>query len=369
VTGKEGPYEIGMLNVLTRETDLSLAGNNVETIPQTNFAAIRLKRDVLKRSHIGGMVLSKDSRGGHYNRTFALDGRLMFNNNLNLTGYAAKTQTTGMKGDDHNLHLQGSWGSDLFYTRAAFSDIGANFNPEMGFLQWRDVRKYYMQMFVSPRPDFLNTRQTHFSYELDYITDHDNVLQYRTIQPGITNVFNDESYVFIGLTNYYDLIPAPGFILGKTFVPGGIYKYNVFGLSYRSDYSRRIGGSFRGGAGTFYDGTFRGTTLAAYVRPNDKLSLYIDWNRNLIDVPFPDGKFTTNIVSGRLNYSFNTRLYAKWYLQWNDFDQRWVSNFLLHFIHTPGSDFYLVYNEEHAYGNLSWTNRALIAKLTYLFRI
>jgi hypothetical protein len=204
---------------------------------------------------------------------------------------------------------------------------------------------------------------------LDYVNDHNNVLQYRTIQPGIMNVFNDESYVFAGITNYYDLIPEPGFILGQTFIPGGIYRYTVFGLSYQSDYSRKIGGGFRAGTGSFYDGRFTGTTISSYVKPSDKLSLELSWNWNEVDVPFPDGHFYSNIFAGRINYSFTTNLYAKWYLQWNDFTDRVISNFLLHFIHTPGSDFYLVYNEEHSYIPVHRTERALLAKLTYLLNL
>ncbi|MFQ5750594.1 MAG: hypothetical protein ACE5HI_01235, partial [bacterium] len=61
---------------------------------------------------------------------------------------------------------------------------------------------------------------------------------------------------------------------------------------------------------------------------------------------------------------------AKAYVQWNHFDKRIISNFLINFIHSPGSDFYLVYNEEwNTQGSFQTTNRTILAKLTYLINL
>lgn len=371
VTGKEGPYEIGMLDVFTDDVKYTnLNGDRVE-IPQVNFSAFRLKRDVFKRSYVGFMGLSKDpTRGGRYNRTFAVDGAFTFDNNLNVKGYVAKTQTPGVKGKDWNSHVDVTWGSDLFYTRARFTDIGRNFNPEMGFLQWRDIRKYDFGFSVSPRPKFLNTRQTHLSFDVEYITDHDGELQFRTFNPGILNVFNDESYLFLTYINYYDNIPAPGFYLGPAFIPGGIYKYDIAGVQYRSDSSKKVSGGVRFGGGTFYDGTWYGLTLSSRLRPSDRVAVDLRWNWNRVDVPFPDGQFTTNIVSTRFNYSFTPTLFFKAFVQWNSLDDRIISNLLLNFIHREGSDFYLVYNEEwNTAGRVRVANRTVLAKFTYLLNL
>ncbi len=96
MTGKQGPYEIGLLDVYTNS-------NNDLGILKTNYAALRIKRDVLQRSYIGFMGLSRDSEiRDDYNRTFAVDGSFSFDNNINVNGYFAKTQTPGLKGKDIN---------------------------------------------------------------------------------------------------------------------------------------------------------------------------------------------------------------------------------------------------------------------------
>ncbi|TDI94853.1 MAG: hypothetical protein E2O76_14675 [Caldithrix sp.] len=368
MTGKEGPYEIGLLNVYTN--------SNNSGIPKTNYAALRVKRDVLQRSYIGFMGLSRDSkREGDYNRTFAVDGSFSFDNNINVNGYFAKTQTPGLKGKDTNSFVDFSWGTDMFYTNASFTDIGQNFNPEMGFLQWQDIRRYTLKLTSSPRPKLFNTRQTYLSYELDYITDHNNQLQYRIIEPTIYNMFNDESYIFVGLSNYYDLVPVPldstdSFQLGPTVIPPGIYKYNIFGVSYGSDLSRKISGIIQGGAGSFYNGEYQSVGLYTYLRPDDRFAIDLNWEWNRVDVPFPNGKFTTSILGARINYSFTTDLFAKAYIQWNDVEKKIISNFLVRYRYKPGSDFYFVYNEEsNTGGKFRTANRTLIAKFTYLLNI
>lgn len=367
LTGKEGPYEVGFLNVLTNDIHYVNGNNTAVDIPETNYSALRIKRDVFSRSYIGFLGLSKDPlRQSNSNRTFALDGKFAFDNNLTIKGYVAKTHTPGLKGKDYNGFLDVSWGTDLFSAQASFTDIGENFNPEMGFLQWIDIRKYHAQVNFNPRPKILNTRQSFFSYDLEYITDHNDVLQFRTFFGSLYNQFNNDAYFYLGYINYYDNVPAPGFYLGNTFIPGGIYRYQLGTVGYGSDMSKKLAGSVFGGGGTFYDGYFWTANVSGFLRPGDRISMDVDWEWNKVDVPFPDGTFTTNILATRFNYSFTTELFVKAFVQWNSFDKKVLSNVLLNYKYSPGSDFYLVYNEEWStLRRFKTANRTILAKLTY----
>ncbi|MFQ5641363.1 MAG: DUF5916 domain-containing protein [bacterium] len=366
VTGKEGPYELGLLNVFTQKS--SFAGEIVES---TNYAALRVKRDVFQRSYIGFMGLSKDpTKGGAYNRTIAVDGMFSFDNNMTAKGYLAKTFTPGWRGKDTNGFLDISWGNDNAFTRASFTDIGANFNPEMGFLLWRDIRKYNVFIELSPRPKFLNLRKSNFSYEMEYITNHQNELQYRTFSGNILNLFQNESYFHLGFINYFDRIPVSGIDLEGTTIPGGVYKYNIFGASYSSDLSQKMSGFAQVVGGTFYDGTFWGVSLENYFKPNDNFGFDMTFEWNRINVPFEKGKFTTTILGARFVYSFSPNLFIKAYIQWNHLKNRLISNVLVNFIHSPGSDFYLVYNDAwNTRNSLTTTNRTILAKFTRLLKL
>lgn len=366
-TGKEGKYELGLLDVYTNdETVIDAFSEDTTFVPETNFSAFRIKRDIFDRSSIGFLALNKDPvEGGRYNRTFAVDGMFSFNNNLSVNGYLARTMTPGLEGKDYNAFINASWGNDRYSARASFTDIGENFNPEMGFLQWSDIRKYNLQLTYSPRPRLWNTRQMFLSHQIEYITDHNNTLQWRTVQPSLYAAFKDGSYLFASLVNYYD--NNPGFFLGNAFVPPDIYQYNILGLGYGSDLSRELAGSANVGFGSFYAGSWSGFDLSAQWHPNDRFAMELVWDWNRVDVPFENGEFTTSVLSGRFNYSFSTELFVKTYVQWNHFDKRIVSNILLNYMHSPGSDLYLVYNEEwDTQGGLNTRNRTLLAKFTYL---
>ena len=72
LTGKVGPYSIGLLNVQTDEEPVSGAR-------ATNFSVVRVKRDVLRRSNIGVLMTrrSVSTVGDGSNDVFGVDGSLV----------------------------------------------------------------------------------------------------------------------------------------------------------------------------------------------------------------------------------------------------------------------------------------------------
>ena len=60
LTGRQGAYSMGVLNIQQRDAD----GQS----PATNFTALRVRRDLLANSDIGAIVLNKETTGSHFNR-------------------------------------------------------------------------------------------------------------------------------------------------------------------------------------------------------------------------------------------------------------------------------------------------------------
>jgi hypothetical protein len=93
VTGKTGPYSVGVIDIRTR--DVSTVG-----VPPTNFAVLRLKRDILRRSAVG--ILYTDRSNSSFDQASAsraagIDGVFSFYENLNINTYVAKSVTSGEK--------------------------------------------------------------------------------------------------------------------------------------------------------------------------------------------------------------------------------------------------------------------------------
>ncbi len=118
-----------------------------------------------------------------------------------------------------------------------------------------------------------------------------------------------------------------------------------------------------------YDGNVSTLTGTLDVAPNANLALSIGYTHNRVDVP--SGEFSADIGRLRLAYAFSTRLTANALIQYNSYDNELSANIRVNFIHTPGSDLFLVLNEERGSENSLWDpgERAAVLKLTYLARL
>ncbi len=105
-----------------------------------------------------------------------------------------------------------------------------------------------------------------------------------------------------------------------------------------------------------------------------RLKMEVDYNHNFVD--FPEGSFRTNTIGIRMFYFFSTELYLKTYIQLNDDKlsnegkERVISNFLLRWIYSPGSNLYMVYNDGRLIGpgEDEITNRTFMLKATFFWR-
>ena len=85
----------------------------------------------------------------------------------------------------------------------------------------------------------------------------------------------------------------------------------------------------------------------------------------------PAGAFTADLARFQVGYSFSTRLVANALVQYNKrYDELSVS-VRINFIHRPGSDLFIVFNEERGSATSIWdvNTRAAVVKLTYLARL
>ncbi len=86
-------------------------------------------------------------------------------------------------------------------------------------------------------------------------------------------------------------------------------------------------------------------------------------------VELPGAPFNTTVVSTRWNMNFTTNLFLRAFVQWNSDTKQFLTNARLNFIHTPGSDLFIVYNETRDGYELGYgpKRRTLAVKFTYLF--
>jgi hypothetical protein len=375
---------VGLLEVLTNEKIYVNDDDELVELPRQNFIVVRLKRDILAKSSIGIIGTSREgwdnvvkrnvvnrnliSDTREYNRVAAADINLSLGSYSRFTGFVGKSHTNGWRGKDWAgtaffSHDRDRWGISLGY-----SDIQDNFEAQIGFLQRTGVRKSRVIPYFSQRWKGGPIRQTWFFNDFHYITDQSNRLATRTMLNGLFSLLRDGGEFFVATFGTYDALEESFELRDAVEVPVGIYSFRSFLAEYQSNPSRPLSLGLNVNAGDFYGGKLTALGGGFILRPNANFSVETQYFRNNIDLPIPGGKYATNLAISRMTYSFTPRLFAKAFVQYNDDDDSFNTNFLLNWIHRPGSNFYLVYNDQEDMAGKRWRgkNRTLLAKLNYL---
>ena len=366
MTGKIGPYGIGILNVLTNTFEEKATGIPEEDMfsePRTNYSVVRVNRDLLKGSTFGGIFINKQDADA-YNRTAGLDFSYRPTREINIQGLWSRTFEADVSGNSNAFFIGGDWRTNLFRLDTSYTDIGEDFNPEVGYIQRRDVRRFRGGGSYTPWPDKFGIREIQIGPEIDLVLTQENELETQEITFDTQFEFETGDDIGFEVKNTTENLDV-GFNLQGEEIPEGDYNFTSFQVSGRTSSSRMISGQLQVEFGEFYSGTRRGFSIDATARPNAKLSIepFIEFNR----ITLPGEEFDANAFGGRVSYSFSTILFTKLFTQWSTDRDVLSANFLVNYIYRPGSDFYLVFDQsydtrEGGVKLLGWT---VVGKLTY----
>ena len=364
LTGRQGAYSIGVLNIQQREQDAT---------PGANFTALRLRRDILANSDIGAVLLNKEQGGPHFNRVAGIDANFRFGF-LTLNGYAAKTfspdgSILAPGGNDFAQKAQFNYQSRTWQATSSYGGIGERFHDELGFVPRQGVHNYDGRFGRYFRPAVFSKwlRQTQPHYEFDVFTrQHDSSLE--TVYQGYHwNLnFQDGSTGEVGVNPQTEAIDTE-FTLSNSAgvaVHPGRYQFTEYFFFYNSSNARMISANTRYAVGPFYDGYRRNLRFGPAFRLNENLNMSV--NLELNDISVSTGSFVSKLVTTRVNYNFNTKMFFNALVQYNSDNSQWTSNVRFNIIHRPLSDFFVVYNERRDERTGNMLSRALIAKMTYL---
>ena len=366
MTGKIGPYGIGILNVLTNKFEdekMDVPEEDMFSEPRTNYAVARVNRDILKGSTIGGIVINKQD-ADTYNRTAGLDFSYRPTREINIDGLWSRTFEADVSGNSNAFFIGGDWRTNLFRLNSSYTDIGEDYTPGVGFVQRTDIRRFRGGGSYTPWPNKFGVREIQIGPEIDLVLTQENELETREITFDTQFEFetgDDIGFEVKNTTEHLDM----GFMLQEGEIREGNYTFTSFQASIRTSSSRMIGARLQVEFGEFYSGTRRGFSVSATARPSARLSIEpsIEFNR----ITLPDAEFDANAFGGRVSYSFSTTLFAKLFTQWSTDADVLSANFLVNYIYRPGSDFYLVFDQSYYTRDgdikrLGWT---VVGKMTY----
>ncbi len=376
MTGRVGRFSLGMMNI--RTADAPAAGARA-----TSFSVLRVRRDLFRRSNVGVMFTDRSVSqvGSGANRAYGVDGLFSFYQNLNISTYWAETRTPGADlGDDQSSHrAQLDYTGDRYGVTAERLVVGSDFNPEIGFLRRRGFEQSFGKFRFSPRPRSIEAiRQFFWEGQLDYITDRGGVLETRQARGRFAIDFENSNLFDVIYNRNYEFLHVPFPLAPGVTVPVGGYSFDDVEVGYQLGQQNRLAGRASVQHGGFFGGTKTSVNFGlgsgffgTRVELTPQLSIEPNVSFNWIDLPV--GKFNTQLVSTRTIYALNPLMFVSALVQYNSATRSVSTNLRLRWEYHPGSELFVVYNEERADTLLlprrfPLQNRALIVKINRLFR-
>ena len=376
LTGRIGRYSLGMLNIQT--ADAPAAGARA-----TNFSVLRVRRDILRRSNIGALFTGRSvSRvGPGSNAAYGVDGLFSFHQNLNISTYWAETRTpgAGLGGDETSHRAQLDYTGDRYGLQLERLAVGEDFNPEIGFLRRRDFEQSFGLFRFSPRPRSIESiRQFFWEGQLDYITDRQGVLETRQARGRFATELESGDLFDVIYNRNYEFLEHPFPIAPGVTIPVGGYRFDEVEVGYSLGQQHRVSGRVSAQHGGFYGGTKSSLNLGlgsgfsgTRVEITPQLSIEPNLSFNRIDLPV--GRFDTMLVSSRTIYAVNPLMFVSALVQYNSATGAVGTNIRLRWEYHPGSELFVVYNENRDDGLRpnrfpQLENRAFIVKINRLFR-
>ncbi len=374
ILGKNGRFQFGVLNI---QTERVVDHEEDVEYPAVNYTALTVKRDLFKRGNIGLMALNKENTDCcGYNRSGGFNFNLPFGDYFSLSGAAAATFEPGLTSENSLAgNFKVNYITDLWQGRFSYLDIQENFNPEMGFIRRTDIRTIRSRLFYTPRPsNWPAVRKLYYRLRCDYMADHRNEMLESEMDASFTMLFENSSRLMIGgewkrenLDENWEV--RPGFL-----IPSNVYSSYQGDIYFRTNDSSELSGDFYVSYGDYYTGHYLSLRPGITLRRLHNTRMDVDFSYNKVRMPV--GEFQAGTLGFRVFYFFSTRMYAKAFLQYNS-DRKanngnvlGLGNLLFRWIYRPGSDLYVVYNENRSFGPAGdeTSNRTLVLKATFFWQ-
>jgi len=361
-------------------TNLGLLYMSTESVagiaPGNNFAVARVSQELSNRSSIGAIYVGRDGdgsfltpEGDDYNRSYAVDGAWGIGDHVLLKAWAAKSDTPGYDGDDSAWSVRADYDTSTWAAVLNFTDVGEDFNPEVGFLSRTDYRKINGRILRRIRPDNLwglLEMRPHISYTGHWKPDGfqesgflhiDNHFEFRT---G-TELHTGVNFTKDGVIEAFDIVE------GVTIQPG-TYDHAELQIVYFTNQSKPLSFNLRTTVGGRFGGDRLSLAPSIKYRIGETFRSELALVYNDFDLPVPGGDFTANLARLRLSYSFTPSMQLQALIQYNDNADTVGTNIRFSWLRNANSGLFLVYNEvDERFVGANPTGREFILKYSHIF--
>ena len=365
-----GTTNVGFLYMASEEV--------VDVASQNDFVVARVNQELANRSSIGFLFVDRhgdgsllDNGNADQNQTYSVDGRWGIGDNLLLQGWAAKTETPGLTGKDDAFSVSGEYNSADWSAGLGYTELGDDFNPEVGFLSRDGYRKFNGRILRRIRPDNLwglFEIRPHISYRGFW--DFDGFQETGFLHLDAHWEFQTSREIHTGVNIKTDGVKEEFEIIDGVTIPVGTYDETEMQLVLVGNRSLPLNFGLRATIGGFFGGDRVSLAPTVRYRIGEKFSSELAYDYNDIDIPVQGGDFTANLARLRLSYSFTPKILLQLLTQYNEVDDQLSTNLRFSWLQSANTGLYLVYNEIDERGiGAPPRGKEFIIKFSHLFDV
>lgn len=367
VTGRSGRYSIGAMNIQTEDQPSTGAIS-------TNFSALRIKRDILRRSNIGVVATHRSvaTSGIGANTLIGADSNFFLFTNLMANAYYTRTVTDGASDGAASYRGTVDYAADRYGFNVEHLLVGQHFDPQTGFARRTDFRRSFAEARYTPRPrNRAFIRKFTYLGSVDYVTDAKaTTLLNREVRGFFDIAFQSSDQFNVEYSRLYERLPRNFTISPGVVVPAGPYDFTNVRTTYSLGQQRLLSGRVAFGRGSLYNGTRTEASYSGRIGIVPQFAVEPTLTLNWVRLPY--GNFSAQIISSRFIVTPTPRMMITSLVQLNASAHTLTSSIRLRWEYRPSSELFVVYTDGRNtldIGALTGLqNRSFAVKLTRLMR-
>ncbi len=381
----------GKINNDTRIGILNMQAGEDEKInlPSTNYLVATVQQKVFTRSNISMILINKqafqDSIGGEFTSNPNTYSRVA---GIDYNHYSTDNRWAGKAFYHHSFdELKNdsafAFGGSLTYATLKWNistlarSVGANYNPEVGFVRRTDIRQLASTTYYNLYPSKGKIQSHGPGFDFDMVGnetygfldwDYNLLYRMRFKSTALFNVRLRREYTY--LFQPFD----PSGTGGLELEANTSYKNYLLVATFTSNARNRFFFDLSTRSGGYYNGNrinFVGVFTYRY-QPWGFTSLNFSYNRIRLPAPYSDSDLI--LVGPRFDFTFSRKVFWTTFIQYNSQIDNLNINSRFQWRFKPVSDLFIVYTDNYfaesfENGNMLYIghpkSRALVLKLTY----
>ncbi len=333
------------------------------------FNVARYSRTLPNRSKFGLLATHRDSQT-HQSHAIATDLQWGIGEHGEIRSFIALSDSNDdiKRDDEYTYALYANYNTPDWQSSASYHEVGAGFNPSIGFVQRPNSRKIHLfgQRSLKMNGKWgLHEWKPHANYTAYW--DFDGYKESSYLHVDSWFIWKSGADIWTALNFSEEGVRNPFYIAGEQVLVGE-YKATELSIGTNSPQDRAWGIGGVVNIGGFYQGDRIGSGIWSNYTVNKHLNFSLNYNFNRVDFPNLDAPFDFSLASISIYTAFTPKITLASLLQYNDANDILSANLRFAWLRSASTGLYLVYNEiDDRSSEEASPRRSIVLKYSHMF--